>query len=124
MTVTTWTFPATGGTPWDDLDQDQPWDDPSAAADRFLRAQLIDERFGQLGALEAEAWRRDVWPPASLPPHRVVADPEALIDNQVACAYRRRVLAAALAGLPDIRNRKARPRALPDTHDAGLAGAA
>jgi hypothetical protein len=52
--VRTWTFPATGGTPWDDLLEDRPWFDEAIAADRELAAALLRERFG--GVLTAVAF--------------------------------------------------------------------
>ncbi len=96
----TWTFPVGGGTPWDDLWQDQPWRDPAIEADlaqdairravewaRMLAevaaelgrtAGYVDalfERFGPPAELAGEPGYGPVRPVPVLPPPRwLVAD--------------------------------------------------
>jgi hypothetical protein len=88
----TWTFPAVGGTIWDDLDLDRPWHDPAHAADREqdlqLRAALLAERFGDPAQLAREAGRRTPPPPPRRRPR----------DTDLMRAERRRTLNAALPG--------------------------
>lgn len=89
----TCTFPAAGGTPWDDLEQDRPWDDPAVLADR---ADWLAEQFGPVPA--GEACAGPVLPvPAEPPARRIIAGPAALVDHDLVCAARRRTLDRALA---------------------------
>jgi hypothetical protein len=106
------------GDPWDDLWEDQPWRDPCHEADlaqdaaeaaarlakiaaelgtstAYAGARL--ERFGDPAELAAEATAGPVRPiPAGLPPRRLAADPDSLVDRPLVCAERRRRLNEAL----------------------------
>lgn len=123
----TWTFPATGGTLWDDLWEDEPWrdyaheadlaQDAAEAAARLAklaadlgtteqRAALLLDQFGHPDDLSAEADVDLVLPiPAEPPPRKVTADPASLVDHQFICAERRRRLDRSLTD-----NRLARPQ--------------
>lgn len=114
----TWTFPATGGTLWDDLWEDEPWRDYALEADREqdeaeayamklrdpgaraeLAAALLRERYRACDLITAavDVVLEQVAPPPAPPvpfdePARRYRD-----DSQLATARRRRVLVAALA---------------------------
>jgi hypothetical protein len=136
--VNTWSFPARGGTMWDDLEQDRPWFDECLEADRRQDAiaadaaaaleapappwELVDlERFGPLELLEAVACER---PARADTPPAPTARPAWVDNDDLTRARRRRVLAEALEwgttvayyrprkGTKDARTRPARRRAV------------
>lgn len=114
--MTTWRFPATGGTLWDDLWEDEPWRDYALEADRAQDAEEAARRLAKLAAelgvtpdraallIERYGWPAELAPeqdtepdePADVPPRRVVADPASLVDTQFTCAERRRRLDRSL----------------------------
>ena len=85
-----------GGTIWDDLDDDQPWRDPAAEADRLqdrdTARTITRERFGALNILAAEA-ATTPFPPGR---HKHIARPAWMLDDQLSQCRRRRTLNRAL----------------------------
>lgn len=107
-------FPATGGTPWHDLEEDRPWSDPALEADRrqdaiaagaaaALTAELpaaaaiARERFGHPAVLAEERYARPSPAPATVPG---VARTPGLDDHDLSQYRRRKTLNGALVDVP------------------------
>lgn len=116
--MTTWTFPAAGGTLWDDLWEDEPWRDYALEADREqdeaeayamklrdpaaraeLAAVILRERYRACDLITAAVdvvLEQYAPPPAPATPF-AEATRRYRDDSQLTTARRRRALVAALA---------------------------
>jgi hypothetical protein len=122
--VRTWTFLATGGTPWDDLWQDQPWRDPAHEADleqdeAEAYAAYLDQPEGRAERLVEvlrERWAAcdlitaavevalEAGPPPA--PALFCAELRTYDDSELTTAWRCRQLAEALQPLTETRPAK------------------
>lgn len=108
--MSTHRFPVAGGTPWDDLLDDQPWFDPAIESDRQQDAIAADalaalvavpppwadvalERFGRVDLVDVEQLARPSPAPARVP---IVARSPGLDDHDLSRLRRRKILNTAL----------------------------